>query len=156
MSEGYNSTLPLTHVTVPPPTQIVPSPSTETCTRPARPSAVPWLAMYGACSRPVPEQPLRERGVQAPGHRVLDGRPILHEERPDLGRRRCAFGIRPDDAEAQSRRASAGDGEDGLGVPQHHRDPARTVVHPRGIDDVAATEFEQFGDLLDHRLVDRP
>jgi len=33
-----------TQVTVPPPTQIVPPASTDTCTRPARPSAVPWRA----------------------------------------------------------------------------------------------------------------
>lgn len=40
----YSSTCPETQVTVPPPTQIVPSGSRSTCTRPARPSAVPWLA----------------------------------------------------------------------------------------------------------------
>ena len=39
-----SSTSPATQVTVPPPTQIVPPASTETCTRPARPSAVPWRA----------------------------------------------------------------------------------------------------------------
>ena len=41
-------------VTVPPPTQTWPSPSWEMCTRPRRPIAVPWLATYGAVSRPVP------------------------------------------------------------------------------------------------------
>jgi len=40
----YSSTWPRTQVTVPPPTQIVPSGPLETCTRPERPSAVPWLA----------------------------------------------------------------------------------------------------------------
>ena len=39
------------HVTVPPPTQIVPSSSRETWTRPARPSAVPWAATYGALAQ---------------------------------------------------------------------------------------------------------
>ena len=38
------SIVPSMHVTVPPPTQIVPSSSADTWTRPARPSAVPWLA----------------------------------------------------------------------------------------------------------------
>jgi len=40
---GQSSAWPRTQVTVPPATQIVPSSSRETCTRPARPSAVPWL-----------------------------------------------------------------------------------------------------------------
>ena len=40
-------------VTVPPPTQTWPSASWETCTRPRRPSAVPWLATYGEVTRPV-------------------------------------------------------------------------------------------------------
>jgi hypothetical protein len=44
LSAGYSSTWPVTQVTVPPPTQMVPPGSRETCTRPARPSAVPWLA----------------------------------------------------------------------------------------------------------------
>ena len=41
---AQSSTSPATHVTVPPPTQIVPSPSWVMWTRPARPSAVPWRA----------------------------------------------------------------------------------------------------------------
>src|SRR5438552_5323631 len=52
-SYSQSSTRPATHVTVPPATQIVPSSSRETCTRPARPSAAPWLATYGAVARPV-------------------------------------------------------------------------------------------------------
>lgn len=44
---------PVRQVIVPPPTQIVPSASVEMCTRPARPSAVPWLATYGGRARPV-------------------------------------------------------------------------------------------------------
>ena len=156
MSEGHSSTLPLTHVTVPPPTQIVPSPSTEMCTRPARPSAVPWLATYGAWSRPVPSSHCASEAFKLPVTGSSTVAPSFTKNAADLDRRRCAVGIRPDDAEAQFRRASAGHGEDGVGVPQQHRDPARTVVHPRGIDDVVATELEQFGDLLDHRLVDRP
>jgi len=39
----HNSTWPETQVTVPPPTQTVPSASLDTCTRPARSSIVPWL-----------------------------------------------------------------------------------------------------------------
>ena len=39
----YSRTVPLMQVTVWPPTQIS-APSCSTCTRPARPSAVPWLA----------------------------------------------------------------------------------------------------------------
>ena len=39
------------HVVVWPPIQIVPSGSWLTCTRPSRPSTVPWLATYGASSR---------------------------------------------------------------------------------------------------------
>ena len=50
---GYSSTWPVTQVTVPPPTQIAPLSSAEMCTRPWRPSAVPWLATYGAVARPV-------------------------------------------------------------------------------------------------------
>src|SRR5215467_7555603 len=38
-----SSAWPRTQLTVPPATQIVPSSSRETCTRPARPRAVPWL-----------------------------------------------------------------------------------------------------------------
>ena len=40
--------MPLTQVTVPPPTHTWPSASRETWTRPRRPIAVPWLATYGA------------------------------------------------------------------------------------------------------------
>jgi len=39
------STCPTTHETVPPPVQMVPVWSRVMCTRPARPSAVPWLAV---------------------------------------------------------------------------------------------------------------
>jgi hypothetical protein len=44
--------VPLTQVTVPPPTHTWPSASREMCTRPRRPIAVPWLATYGAVTRP--------------------------------------------------------------------------------------------------------
>ena len=40
---AHSSTCPSTQVTEPPPTQMC-SPSCSTCTRPARPRAVPWLA----------------------------------------------------------------------------------------------------------------
>jgi D-lactate dehydrogenase (cytochrome) len=53
LSARYSSTWPATHVTVPPPTQMVPSESRETWTRPARPRTVPWLATYGALARPI-------------------------------------------------------------------------------------------------------
>src|ERR1700729_1457961 len=49
----YSATEPAMHVTVPPPTQTWPSSSRETCTRPRRPSTVPWLATYGAVTRPA-------------------------------------------------------------------------------------------------------
>jgi hypothetical protein len=49
---GNSSTVPLTQVTVPPPIHTWPSASRETCTRPRRPIAVPWLATYGAVARP--------------------------------------------------------------------------------------------------------
>src|ERR1700691_434791 len=49
----YSLTVPSMQVTVPPPTQTWPSPSWEMCTRPRRPIAVPWLATYGAVTRPV-------------------------------------------------------------------------------------------------------
>src|SRR5262245_35038449 len=52
-SLDQSSTSPATHVTVPPPTQIVPESSRSMWTRPARPSAPPWLATYGASTRPV-------------------------------------------------------------------------------------------------------
>jgi hypothetical protein len=39
-----SSTCPVTQVIVPPPTQIAPASSVEMCTRPWRPSTVPWLA----------------------------------------------------------------------------------------------------------------
>jgi hypothetical protein len=39
--DRYASTVPLTLVTVPPPTQIAPDSSADTCTRPRRPIAVP-------------------------------------------------------------------------------------------------------------------
>jgi hypothetical protein len=40
---GQSSAWPRMQVTVPPATQMVPSPSREMWTRPARPRAVPWL-----------------------------------------------------------------------------------------------------------------
>src|SRR4030095_10019712 len=50
---AQSSTWPRTQGPVPPPTQIVPSGSLETCTRPERPRAVPWLATYGTLALPV-------------------------------------------------------------------------------------------------------
>ena len=97
----YNSTAPSTHVTVPPPTQMAPSASTETCTRPARPSAVPWLRDVRRARAAGGEQPLGHRRVQAAGHRVLDRRAVLREERPQLERLRRALRIRPDDAQVE-------------------------------------------------------
>ena len=70
-------------MTVPPAIQISPS-ACVTCTRPARPSAVPWWARYGVVDAPALEQPAGERGVQRAGDRVLGGRAVLREERPHL------------------------------------------------------------------------
>ena len=57
-------------VTVPPPTQIVPSASCVTWTRPARPSAVPWPATYGAVDPPgsgSASRPATRSGCPSPG-----------------------------------------------------------------------------------------
>ena len=92
---AYSATVPVMQVTVPPPTQIVPSSSRVTWTRPARPSAVPWLRDVGRARAAAVEQPLRDRGVQAPGHRVLDRRAVLREERAQLEGLRRASGYGP-------------------------------------------------------------
>ena len=142
---------------VPPPTQIVPSASCETCTRPARPSAVPWRATYGARARGrCRSSHWRERGVQAPGHRVLGGRAVLGEERAHLeglgravagtGRRRRGRGRRsPGRAPARRRRSSSSTATQpgplsahcastivARSMPQHRRDRARRAPRRPG------------------------
>ena len=47
------------------------------CTRPRRPSAVPWLATYGALARPVRSSHAASEALRLPGHRVLGRAPVL-------------------------------------------------------------------------------
>ena len=48
-----------------------------------------------------PQQPRRERGVEAAGDRVLDDAPVLGEERPDFERRRRPGRIGPGQAQVE-------------------------------------------------------
>ena len=142
-------------VTVPPPIQIVPSGSWVTWTRPARPSAVPWPATYGARGTAGPDQPARERGIQAARDRILDGRAVQREERPDLERNLAASGRRPDDADVEVDEPGF-DGEDLGRARQEDRHPARAVVGPLGVDDRGARDPERVDDVVEGRVVHRP
>ena len=126
-------------------------------TRPARPSAVPWLATYGALGPPGPEQPAGERRVEAAGHRVLDGRAVLREERPNLERApRTPGGIRPDDARGRTST------KPGRSASTSAADDSRTATQPGPLSahwasTIAARGIRSdLGDVRDVRLVDRP
>jgi hypothetical protein len=91
----------------------------------------PLADHVGRLGAALSKQPLGARRVEAAGHRVLDRRALLREERPNLeclGRARCT---RPHHPEREVDDAGA-EGEDGVGALEHHRHPARTVVHPLG------------------------
>ena len=62
------------------------SPTRATCTRPARPSAVPWAGDVALGREAGADQPLRQAGVEAAGDRVLDGDAVCGEEGPHLDR----------------------------------------------------------------------
>ena len=141
---------------MPPPTQIVPSSSRETCTRPRRPSAVPWLATYGVCARPLSQQPCGQRRVEAAGDRILDGRAVLREERADLERLGRAGRVGADDAEVEidrSRRDRRA---------RRWRRASSTATQPGPLSAHWASTIssrvdpEHLGDVLDQRLVDGP
>ena len=132
---------------MPPPTQTVPSASWVTCTRPR--------VLAGDVGRRHPsgaQQPLGDRGVQAPGHRVLVHSAVLVRERAELGR---AVGVQADDADLEIVVARA-DGEDRLGVGQQRGDPARAVVGPLRVDDLLAPDAEHRRDAVQRLVVDRP
>ena len=70
---GQSRTVPITQVTVSPPTHTAPASSGRRGPGPARPSAVPWRRR----TAPQParrQQPLGERGVEAAGDGVLPSR----------------------------------------------------------------------------------
>ena len=90
------SIVPSMHVMVRPATHTL-SPSTEMCTRPDRPSTVPWRATYGGGQPAGADQPLGDRGVEAAGHRVLDQRAVLGEEGAHLDGVRRAGRVRADE-----------------------------------------------------------
>ena len=74
-------------------------------TRPARPSAVPWLRDVRRRRPAAAEQPLRQRGVEAPGHRILHRRAVLGKERAHLERRGRARGYGPTTPRSSSLKA---------------------------------------------------
>ena len=139
---------------VPPPTQIVPAASVEMWTRPERPRAVPCRATYGARARPLAHQPLCQRGVEAPGHRVLDERAVLREERAHLERLVRAVGARADDADVEVDEAGL-QGQHGVGVGEQERDPGRAVVGPLRVQDLGPVDAEGSGDAAEQFLLNR-
>ena len=83
-----------------PPRSCRPS-SCVTCTRPRRPSAVPWRGDVGRGRAARAQEPLRHRRVQAAGDRVLDRGAVLGEERAHLEGRLGARRVAADDADVQ-------------------------------------------------------
>ena len=101
------------------------------------------------------QEPLGERGVEAPRHGILDHRAVLGEEGAYLPGLRRALRVRADDADVELGVARL-EREHPVRVLEQHRDPARAVVRPLAVDDRRALDAEHARDLVDERVVDGP
>ena len=133
----YRSTVPLTQVTVPPPTHTWPSASRETCTRPRRPMAVPWLATYGAVTRAAASSHCPSEAFRLPRDRVLERAELRARTRaPRAPRRAVRARNRPTPmsmSTAPGRTASTASA-----LASRTADPAGAVVGRRDVDESTA------------------
>ena len=137
-------------VTVLPPTQIVSLPSRETCTRPARPSAVPWLATYGAVTRPVLSNHSASDAFKLPvtGSSIVE--PSFGMNARTEGARR-ALGIRADGSQIEVHDARA-ERQHRIRAREQDRHPPGAVVDPLGVLDLAAIDVQHRREVV-HQLV---
>ena len=141
------------HVTVPPPTHTAPSASCAMCTRPARPSAVPWLATYGAVARPLPSSHCATDALRLPVTGSSTDAPSLGKNARSSNAVSDPAALRADHADVEIARVGA-DRQHGVGILEQHGDPARPVVRPRDVDDLRPVDAQHPRDALDVLVVD--